>query len=52
VLGATLAILIAMNWGFRITLVVASGTYLVGLAALRFAAFRSKDLPLQIPIVQ
>jgi spermine/spermidine synthase len=34
VLGATLAIFIAMNWGFRITLLAASATYLIGLAAL------------------
>jgi hypothetical protein len=33
VLGATLAIFIAMNWGFRVTLVTASATYLIGLAA-------------------
>jgi hypothetical protein len=33
VLGAALAIFIAMNWGFRITLFSASGTYLIGLAA-------------------
>jgi hypothetical protein len=33
VLGATLAIFIAMNWGFRVTLLTASGTYLIGLAA-------------------
>jgi hypothetical protein len=33
VLGATMAIFIAMNWGFRITLLAASATYLVGLAA-------------------
>jgi hypothetical protein len=33
VLGATLAIFIAMNWGFRITLITASGTYLLGLSA-------------------
>ena len=33
VLGATLAIFIAMNWGFRITLISASGTYLLGLLA-------------------
>ena len=33
VLGATLAIFIAMNWGFRVTLLTASTTYLVGLAA-------------------
>jgi hypothetical protein len=33
VLGATLAIFIAMNWGFRITLLTASFTYLVGLCA-------------------
>jgi predicted membrane-bound spermidine synthase len=37
VLGATLAILIAMNWGFRVTLVAAAGTYLLGLAALKLA---------------
>jgi Spermine/spermidine synthase domain len=37
VLGATLAIFIAMNWGFRVTLVTAAGTYLVGLAALLVA---------------
>jgi hypothetical protein len=34
VLGATLAIFIAMNWGFAITLVVASLTYLLGLTAM------------------
>ena len=34
VLGATLAIFIAMNWGFRVTLVTASVTYLIGLTAL------------------
>jgi hypothetical protein len=34
VLGATLAIFIAMNWGFRITLITASGVYLIGLIAL------------------
>jgi hypothetical protein len=33
VLGATLAIFIAMNWGFRVTLLSASGTYLLALAA-------------------
>jgi spermidine synthase len=41
VLGATVAIFIAMNWGFRITLVAASATYLVGLAALAAAARRT-----------
>jgi spermine/spermidine synthase len=41
VLGATLAIFIAMNWGFRVTLLAASATYLVGLAAL-LAATRSQ----------
>jgi len=40
VLGATLAIFIAMNWGFRATLFAASGTYLVGLLAL-FGSARS-----------
>ena len=34
VLGATLAIYIAMNWGFRITLLTASAVYLIGLIAL------------------
>ena len=33
VLGATLAIFIAMNWGFRTTLLTASGVYLIGLTA-------------------
>ena len=35
--AATLAIFVAMNWGFQITLFAASGTYLVGLAALLLA---------------
>jgi spermidine synthase len=34
VVGATLAIFIAMNWGFGVTLLSASTIYLVGLAAL------------------
>jgi spermidine synthase len=34
VVGATLAIFIAMNWGFGVTLVGASTTYLIGLLAL------------------
>jgi spermidine synthase len=34
VVGATLAIFIAMNWGFGVTLVGASAVYLIGLAAL------------------
>ena len=38
VLGATLAIFIAMNWGFGVTLATASGTYLVGLGAFLVAA--------------
>jgi len=33
VVGATLAIFIAMNWGFNTTLLAASGTYLIGLAS-------------------
>jgi len=33
VLGATLAIFIAMNWGFRVALLAASATYLLGLAS-------------------
>jgi hypothetical protein len=40
VLGATLAIFIAMNWGFRVTLLAASGTYLIGLASYLAAAPR------------
>ncbi len=40
VLGATVAIFIAMNWGFRVTLLTASATYLVGLVALASAARR------------
>jgi spermidine synthase len=40
VIGATLAIFIAMNWGFRSTLLAASATYLVGLVALVSAARR------------
>jgi Spermine/spermidine synthase domain len=35
VVGATLAIFIAMNWGFQTTLFTSAGAYLVGLAALR-----------------
>jgi hypothetical protein len=38
VLGATLAIFIAMNWGFQITLLTASCTYLLGIVALGVAA--------------
>ena len=38
VLGATLAIFIAMNWGFQVTLLTASATYLLGLTALLVAA--------------
>src|SRR5262249_49474607 len=38
VLGATLAIFVAMNWGFSMTLVAASATYLVALLALLRAA--------------
>jgi hypothetical protein len=34
VVGATLAIFFAMNWGFSATFIAASATYLVGLAAL------------------
>ena len=38
VVGATLAIFIAMNWGFSATFMAASSTYLVGLAALLTAS--------------
>ena len=34
VVGATVAIFVAMNWGFGVTLVAASATYLVGLRNL------------------
>jgi hypothetical protein len=34
VVGATLAIFIAMNWGFQMTLAAAAASYLAGLAAL------------------
>ncbi len=37
VVGATLAIFIAMNWGFQVTLLVASATYLMGLGCLLVA---------------
>jgi hypothetical protein len=37
ILGATLAIFIAMNWGFRVTLLAASATYLLGAAAFASA---------------
>jgi hypothetical protein len=33
VVGATLAIFIAMNWGFQVTLLTSAATYLAGLAA-------------------
>jgi len=33
VLGATVAIFIAMNWGFGMTLLAAAGTYALGLLA-------------------
>jgi spermine/spermidine synthase len=37
VVGATLAIFIAMNWGFNTTLLAASGTYLIGLCGFLLA---------------
>jgi len=40
VVGATLAIFIAMNWGFQMTLLAAAGTYLLGLSALLLACSR------------
>jgi hypothetical protein len=36
VLGATLAIFVAMNWGFGVTLLAGAAVYLVGLGALAF----------------
>ncbi|PWT85072.1 MAG: hypothetical protein C5B57_03690 [Blastocatellia bacterium] len=41
VLGATLAIFVAMNWGFRTTLLAASATYLLGFTALHVATRRA-----------
>jgi hypothetical protein len=38
VVGATLAIFIAMNWGFQVTLMASAATYLVGLGAFLIAA--------------
>ncbi len=38
VVGATLAIFIAMNWGFQVTLLAAAATYLLGLGALLVAS--------------
>jgi hypothetical protein len=37
VVGATLAIFIAMNWGFNTTLIAASGVYLTGMLAFALA---------------
>ena len=37
VVGATLAIFIAMNWGFNTTLLAASATYLMGLCGFLIA---------------
>jgi spermine/spermidine synthase len=48
VLGATLAIFIAMNWGFQVTLLTAAATYLIGLAAL-LAATRFLPGPPESP---
>jgi MFS family permease len=44
VLGATLAIFVAMNWGFHATLLAAAATYLVGLIAF-LAASSSRSQP-------
>ncbi len=44
VVGATLAIFVAMNWGFGVTLLGASGVYLVALLALQQATHRSAGL--------
>lgn len=40
VVGATLAIFVAMNWGFQFTMAGASGIYLIGLASLLAAESR------------
>ena len=41
VVGATLAIFIAMNWGFGVTFLIGSATYVVGLLAL-LSAMRTR----------
>jgi hypothetical protein len=46
VLGATLAIFIAMNWGFRVTLLTASATYVIALLALLAATKPQQIRPL------
>jgi len=44
VVGATLAIFIAMNWGFRATLLASAGTYAAGLAAFgRASSYQSSS---------
>jgi len=43
VLGATLAIFIAMNWGFQVTLMSAAATYLVGMLAFLSAEQASQN---------
>ena len=45
VVGATLALFIAMNWGFRVALVVAACTYLAGLVALLTATRTGASRP-------
>jgi spermidine synthase len=45
VVGATLAIFIAMNWGFNTTLLAASATYLIGFCAF-LAATKSRGIRL------
>jgi hypothetical protein len=45
VLGATLAIFIAMNWGFAVTLLAASTIYLLALACLLRATRAAPPLP-------
>jgi spermidine synthase len=52
VVGATLAIFIAMNWGFRTTLVAAAATYLLGLGALLAATRTSGRRPSRPPSLQ
>ena len=45
VVGATLAIFIAMNWGFGVTFLAAAFAYLIGLAA--FSTDRSNAVRLR-----
>jgi spermidine synthase len=45
VVGATMAIFIAMNWGFNTTLVTASATYMIGLGGFWLATGEGRPTP-------